>query len=150
MQACVARETDLRPIIAQCGLNSSHAECQEAGLGKETQAGAFRDGCLEEAQGSRQTRRLRSQGFKGGGESCYLCSHFPHHFTSHFTASADRAQERRQQGSCGHAAGSDRVGFDPRLTSILRCGLGLATPPLDGSVSSSLKTNDSANFGGAV
>ena len=93
MQACVARETDHRPIIAQRGLNISHAECQEAGLGKEMQAGAFRDGCLEEAQGRRQTKRLRSQGFKGGGESCFLCYHFPHHFTSHFTARADRVQE---------------------------------------------------------
>ena len=125
MQACVARETDHRPIIAQCGLNSSHAECQEARLGKGTRAGAFREGCLEEAHGSRQTRRLRSQGLKGGSESCYLCYHFPHDFT----AEADRVRERRQHGSWGQAVWSDRVGSDPRLTSILPCGLGLATPP---------------------
>lgn len=87
MQACVARETDHRPIIAQCGLDSSHAECQEAGRGKGTRAGAFREDCLEEAHGSRQTRRLRSQGSKAGGESCYLCCPFPHDFTAGPTGS---------------------------------------------------------------
>lgn len=35
-------------ILAQCGLNNSHAERQDTGLGQVTQAGAFREGCLEE------------------------------------------------------------------------------------------------------
>lgn len=50
MQASLARETDGQQNIAQCGLNGNRAECQEAGLGEVTQAGAFREGCLEEAQ----------------------------------------------------------------------------------------------------
>lgn len=146
MQACVARETDHRPIIAQCGLNSSHAECQEARLGKGMQAGAFRDGCLEEAQERRQTRKLRSQGFKGGGEAASSATpslHLPLHSQGRQGPRMKAAWFLRS--SCGVR----RVGSHPRL-AILLCGPGLATPPLDGSVSSSLKRNDSANFGSTV
>lgn len=50
MQASLARETDGQQNIAQRGLNGNRAECQEAGLGEVTQAGAFREGCLEETQ----------------------------------------------------------------------------------------------------
>ena len=146
MQACVARETDHQPIIAQCGLNSSHAECQEARLGKGMQAGAFRDGCLEEAQERRQTRRLRSQGFKGGGEAASSATpslHLPLHSQGRQGPRMKAAWLLRS--SCGVR----RVGSHPRL-AILLCSPGLATPPLDGSVSSSLKRNDGANFGSTV